>query len=79
MTMSFGANIFLSIENGHFLKMAKSLAHDDFSEAPQRADSKTAIFLFLPNFGSGSPPGPGGSVSVGFGGGGRQLSPFGPP
>ena len=31
----------------------KSMANDDFSEAPQRADSKNPIFIFLPILGLG--------------------------
>ena len=42
-------------------------ANDDLSEPPQRADSE--------NLGSGSLPGPGGSISVGLGGRGRRLPP----
>ena len=50
------------------------MANDAFSEPPRRADSKKRIFIW-PVFGSRSPPGPGGSVSVGFWGP-HQLSPF---
>ena len=42
-----------------------------FSEPPRRADSKIPFsFIFLPNFGSGSPLGPGGQSRYDFGGGG---------
>ena len=37
----------------------KYMANDDFSEPPRRADSENPIVIFLPNFWSGSPPGPG--------------------
>ena len=60
--------MFFSIENGQNV-FTKSMANDDFSEPPRRADSKKFHFV-LPNSGSMSPPGPGGSVSVGFAGGG---------
>ena len=40
---------------------AKSMANDDFFEAPRRADSKNPISIFfLRNFRSGPPPEPGG-------------------
>ena len=43
----------------------KYMANDDFSDPPQCADSKNPIFIFCRILG-GSPPGPGGSVLVGF-------------
>ena len=47
----------------------KYMANDDFSDTPRRTDSKNPIFIFfLPNFGSGSPPGPGGQSREDFGG-----------
>ena len=59
------------------LFFTKSMANDDFSEPPRRADSKNPIFILLPDFGSRSPPRPGGQSPYDFWGGGRQLSSFG--
>ena len=55
----------------------KYMANDGFSEPPRRTDSKNSIFIFLPNFACGSPPGPQGSVSVIFWEA-RQLTPLPP-
>ena len=53
----------LSIENGHKFSAKKYTANDDFLN-PLDALIPKITFSLLPNFGSGSPPGPGGPVSV---------------
>ena len=69
-------NFFFNIANGQFPRSPDCMANDGFSEPPRRTEFKNPFSL--PNFWSGSPPGPGGqSVGFGGGGGGRQLSLFG--
>ena len=55
----------------------KSMANDDFSEPPQRADSKNPIFIFA-EFRVRATSGAWGSVSGGFwaGAGAASIEPF---
>ena len=52
----------------------KYMANVNFSEPPWRTDFKNPIFIFLLNFGTGSPPGP--RVSLGRILGGLSIEPF---
>ena len=71
--MNPGAENFLSIKIGQFF-FTKYMANDDFSEPPQRADSKNPIFFFCQFLGLGHLRGP--VVSVGRILGVLSIEPF---
>ena len=54
------------------------MAKDEFSGSPRSSESKTPIFIFLPNFGSGSPLGPGGQSRQDLGCGAYWFFDFDP-